>query len=115
LLLVRYSAVLADLPVGARERDVPHLDHGPDEIAEEPLAITAVGLHQILCAGDAFRAGEETLVGGQEALLRQEVLVIVVVEHVGGGDVERRGLVAVAACTEALEAIGEAGLQRRVG
>lgn len=114
MLLVRYSAVLADLPVVGRERDVPHLDHGPDEVTEELFAITAVGLHQILCVGDAFRAGEETLIGGQEALLRQEVLVVVVVEHVGGRDVERRGLVAVAACAEALEAVGEAGLQRRV-
>jgi hypothetical protein len=83
-------------------------------MAEEVLAVLAVGLHQSFRPGDAFRAGEEALVGGQEALLQQEVLVVGVVERGGGADVQRRGLVAVAARAEALQALGEAGVQRRV-
>lgn len=113
-LSVDNPAVLADLPFRARERDVPHLDHGTDEIVEEFIRVVAVGLHEILCVGNAFRAGKEALVGGQEAPIVQEVLVVVVVEHVGGADIEGGGLVAVTACAEALQAVGKAGIKRRI-
>ena len=44
----------------------------------------------------------------------EEVLVVVVVEHVGGTIIEGGGLVAVTACAEALKAVGKAGIKRRI-
>jgi hypothetical protein len=108
-------AVLTNLPSRpCQQVGVTHLDHGPHEIAEEPSTVGAVGLHQRLGAGDAFRAGEEALVRGQEALLVEEVLVIMVVEHICRACIQRSGLVAVTACTEALEAGGKCCVQRWV-
>jgi len=105
------TAVLADLAGGAGERaDVAHLDHGPAEVAEEALAVGAVGLHERLGVG----AGEEALVGGQEAPLAQQVLVVVVVERVGGASVQRRRLVAVPALAQRLQAGRQGRVQRRV-
>jgi len=43
----------------------------------------------------------------------EEVLVVVVVEHVGGADIEGGGLV-ITACAEALKAVGKAGIKRRI-
>lgn len=85
-------------------------------MAEELLAVDAVSLHQrFRVVGNAVSAREEALVGGQEALLVQEVLIVVVVKHVGGVDVEHGGLVAVPAGAEALQVDGHGGVQRRVG
>lgn len=105
-------AVLANLAGRAGERAyVAHLDHGVAEVAGEALAVGAVGLHQRLGGGDGgvAGAGDEALVGGEEALVGQQVLVVVVVERVGGVDVQRRQLVSAAAAH-----LLQAGRQRRV-
>lgn len=108
-------AVLANLAGRAGERaDVAHLDHGPAEVAEEALAVQAVGLHEGLGGVDAVGAGEEALVGGEDALLAEQVLEVVVVEHVGGVGVERCGLVAVSAPAQLLQAGRQGRVQRRV-
>lgn len=114
--LINNPAVLANLAVVTGEwADVAHLHHGSAKIPEELVGIGAVSLHQLLGVGDAVVAGEEALVGGQEAFLIEEVLVVAVVENVGGGDVQHGGLVAVSTGTEALEVGGHGGVQRRVG
>jgi hypothetical protein len=110
------TAVAADLAGGAGEReDVAHLEHGPAEVAEEALAAGAVGLDERPGGGRAaVGAGEEALVGGQEAPLAQQVLVVVVVERVGGAVVQRRRLVAVPAPAQRLQAGRQGRVQRRV-
>ena len=86
------AAVLADLAGGAGERaDVAHLDHGAAEVAEEALGVGAVGLHERLGGvGAGVGAGEEALVGGEQALLLQQVLEVVVVEGVRGACVRKK-------------------------
>jgi len=86
-----YAAVLADLAGGAGERaDVAHLDHGAAEVAEEALGVGAVGQHERLGGvGAGVGAGEEALVGGEQALLLQQVLEVVVVEGVRGAGVRK--------------------------
>lgn len=98
LSLVHSSAVPAYLSRRTSEgADAAHLDHGAHEVAEEGAAAVAVGLHQSLGGRHPLVAREQPLVRRQQSLLAQQVLEVVVVEHVGGVAVERRGRVPVAA------------------
>lgn len=90
--LIRPPAVPPDLAVGSGEgADPSHPYHGVDEVLGEVVGILAVLLHQAV--GGA--AVEEDLVGVEQALLVDEVLVVCVVEEVRRLGVER-GQVVVA-------------------
>ena len=87
LFLVDPPAVLPDLSAGpSQRRDVPHLDHPHHEVLEEGALAADVLLDQRV--GGA--AVEALLVRVQEAALPDQVLVVGVVEPVGGAIVQRR-------------------------
>jgi hypothetical protein len=85
--LVDLPAVEPDLCPGPRRRQqVAHLDHGRDEVGSELRGAAAVLADQRVLRP----AVEELLVRVQEPLPRHQVLVVGVVERVGGLHVERR-------------------------
>lgn len=80
--MVDTPAVGPDLAAGAGERrDVAHLDHGLSKVLEEDVLVGGVELHEVRRGG---AAGEEHLVGAEQALVGQQVLVVLVVELEGG-------------------------------
>ena len=91
---VRLPAVDPDLPAGSSDdADAAHLHHGVAEVVEEPGHVGRVGLG-LRVRGAAI---EQLLVRVQQALVAQQVLVVEVVEDVGRGRVQRRGVVVAAA------------------
>jgi hypothetical protein len=77
-LCVDESAVLPDLAAG-RVGDVAHLDHGVGELLEERGGVSPVLVHGV-GRRVAEHAGPHLLVGVEEALARDEGLVVGVVE-----------------------------------
>jgi len=79
-------AVLPDLAIGDGERrDVAHLDHGLREVLEEDILVGSIELDKV---GSGGAAGEEHLVGAEEAVVGEDVLVVLVVELEGRDGVE---------------------------
>jgi hypothetical protein len=98
------AAVLADLASNVGEEDIAHLDHRSAKVAEEETPVVGtIELHERL-GGVGVGAREDVLVRGQEVVLAEKVLEVVVVERVYGARVQRRRLVAVAAMAERLQA-----------
>ena len=84
--MVDPPAVLSDLAVGPGERrDVAHLDHGLREVLEEDVLVGGVELDEVAGGG---AAGEEHLVGGEQAAVGEDVPVVLVVELEGRDGVE---------------------------
>lgn len=97
-------AVLPDLAVGPGERrDVAHLDHGLREVLEEDVLVGGVELDEV---GGGGAAGEEDLVGGEQAAVGEDVLVVLVVELEGRDGVEEEEVLVAAGA-------GAARAQRR--
>ncbi len=93
--MVDPPAVGPDLAVAAGERrDVAHLDHGPREVGEEDVLIGGVELDELRRGRVA--AGEEHLVGAEEAAVGEQVLVVLVVEPEGGDGVEEEEVLVAA-------------------
>lgn len=89
-LLVNPSAVLPDLPVGARQWcDVTHLDHARHEISEK--CALATNVRSDLCIGGS--TVEELLVRVQKPLLADKILVVVVLKYGWGLKVQRSQIV----------------------
>lgn len=89
---IHLPTLLPDLAAGSGEgTNVSHLDHRSGEIRVEGIRILAVLLHE----GVGRTAVVQDLVGVEESLLVDEVLVVLVVENGGGLNVQR-GQVAVA-------------------
>jgi hypothetical protein len=79
-------AVLPDLAVSPGERrDVAHLDHGLREVLEEDVLVGGVELDEVAGGG---AAREEHLIGGKQAAVGEDVLVVLVVELEGRDGVE---------------------------
>jgi hypothetical protein len=79
-LLVGLPAVAADLAVGPRERaDVPHLNHGRDEVAREGAAVSRVMRRHAVHG--AVAGAEELLVGVEQAEPHLQVPEVGVVER----------------------------------
>lgn len=84
--MVDPPAVLPDLAIGPGERrDVAHLDNGAREVLEEDILVGGVELDKV-SGGSA--AGEEHLVGAEEATVGEDVFVVLVVELEGRDGVE---------------------------
>jgi hypothetical protein len=89
LLLVGLPAVAANLAVGPRERaDVPHLNHGRDEVAREGAAVPRVVRRHAVHG--AVAGTEELLVGVEQPELRHQVAEVAVVERHGALRVQGR-------------------------
>jgi hypothetical protein len=84
--VVNPPAVLSDLAIGPRERrDVAHLDHGLREVLEEDILVGSIELDKV---GSSGAAGEEHLIGAEEAMVGEDVLVVLVVKLKGRDGVE---------------------------
>ena len=76
--MVNPPAVAPDLAVAASDwRDVAHLHHGLREVLEEDVLVGGVELDEFR---GGWAAGEEYLVGAEQALFHQQVFVVLVVE-----------------------------------
>lgn len=86
LEVVDPPAVVPDLAGAPGERrDVAHLDNGAREVLEEDILVGGVELDKV-SGGSA--AGEEHLVGAEEATVGEDVFVVLVVELEGRDGVE---------------------------
>ena len=112
--MVDPPAVVPDLAIAAGERrDVAHLHHGLGEVLEEYVLVGGVELDESRRGG---AAGEEHLVGAEQALAQQQVLVVLVVELEGRDVVqEEEVLVAAGAWAPRAQYRGRRRVQREVG
>lgn len=112
--MVNPPAILPDLSLVPCQRcDVAHLHHGLGELREECLFALRVPLHQP--HGGRAAAGEEDLVGGEEALPGNQVLEVLVVEPAGAQRVEgKQVLVAAGARAAAAQLCGVRRIQSGV-
>lgn len=105
--MVDPPALLPDLSISpGKRRDVAHLDHGLHEVLEEDVLVGGIELDKVRGGGVA---GEEHLVGGEQATVCEDVLVVLVVELEWRDGVEEEEVL-VAAGARAAEA-----QRRRVG
>lgn len=86
--------------------ELAHLDHRLGELVEEEFLVPSEGGDVPLGPG----VGEEVLVGEEEALAVDEVDVVLVVEEVGGSEVEVGGVGGGCGGTRGLEGGGEGGV-----
>lgn len=86
--LIHLPAVPPNLALIASQRpDVGHLDHPHDEVVEEGSGVAGVVLDQgHAVAADGF---EELLIGVEETLEGDEVVIVIVVEHCRSLQVQR--------------------------
>ena len=79
--------IRSDLTVGSEERaNVTHFDHWPSEGDKEGPLVGGECVDQANGGGAGRR--EQHLVGDEQSVGRLKVLVVFVIEHIGGGDVE---------------------------
>ena len=111
--MVDPPAVVPDLAISAGERrDAAHLHHGLRKVLEEDVLVGGVELDE---SGRGGAAGEEHLVGAEQALVQQQVLVVLVVELEGRDVVEEEEvLVAAGARAPWAEHRGRSRVQREV-
>lgn len=103
--------VCANLSQTPREdAELRHLDHGSHKLLEEQGLIHGEGDDSRLSSG----IGVEVLVGREEALAVHEVDVVLVVELVGGADVEHGGVGGVGGGAGGFEVVGECFVHHRV-
>jgi hypothetical protein len=105
--MVDPPADLPDLAVGPRERrDVAHVNHRLRKVLEEDVLVCGVELDEL---GGGGAVGEENLVGGEQAAVREQVLVVLVVELEGGHGVQEEEVLVAAGARATL------AQRRRVG
>jgi hypothetical protein len=105
--MVDPPADLPDLAVGPRERrDVAHVNHRLRKVLEEDVLVCGVELDEL---GGGGAVGEENVVGGEQAAVREQVLVVLVVELEGGHGVQEEEVLVAAGARATL------AQRRRVG
>ena len=76
--------IIPDLACSAREHiDVPHGEHGTGEFGTERLEVCVCSHH-----GLSFCIVLQVLIGGQQALIHLEILVVNLVQSSGSGEVK---------------------------
>lgn len=82
--------IVPDLARSTREYiDIPHGEHGFGEFGTEGVEVCVCSYH-----GLSFRIVLQVLIGGEEALLHLEILVVNLVQSSGSGDVKIHHIVA---------------------